>query len=351
MWAPLLSLMLVALCSPCSASPAFHNRRPVLLPLVGGSRILAKNQEETSNLEVAAPLSQTAALDKEREGPLLADIELLSDILSELVNTEDSTVHDLYEEFRQYGLDRAADPDNEDALVKMIAKATTLTADQAVGVMRTFSIMLNLVNSAEVQHRTRVTRNHEFEQQQIHNTTNSNSKVTLTDSLNFGPLPLTEDSMRGTIDALLQSGTVTKDQIYEQLLTQKVEIVLTAHPTQVQRKSLLRKYREISETLEAYESGRGYEKIASVASLRRIISSIWGADEIRRSKPTPQQEAAGGNAVIESVLWDAVPAYLRKLQTQCFLQLGKVLPVDAVPIKFASWIGGDRDGTSQSVQP
>ena len=77
----------------------------------------------------------------------------------------------------------------------------------------------------------------------------------------------------------------------------------------------------------------------------RIISSIWGTDEIRRNKPTPQQEAAGGNAIVESVLWDAVPSYLRKLDRQCQISLGKSLPVDTVPIKFASWIGGDRDGT------
>jgi phosphoenolpyruvate carboxylase len=256
----------------------------------GGSRILAKGQEETTNLEIAAPLSQSAALNKDREAPLLRDIELLSDILSDLVNTEDPAVHDLYEEFRQYGLDRASDPNNEDALKKMIKKAASLTADQAVGVMRTFSIMLNLVNSAEVQHRTRVTRNHEMA---VSGHTEGGSTS--------GPLPLTEDSMRGTIDALLKSGTATPDQIYQQLLTQKVEIVLTAHPTQVQRKSLLRKYREISETLAAAESAQGYEKENAVYTLRRVISSIWGADEIRRNKPTPQQEAAGGNAVIETV--------------------------------------------------
>jgi phosphoenolpyruvate carboxylase len=69
-----------------------------------------------------------------------------------------------------------------------------------------------------------------------------------------------------------------------------------------------------------------------------------GADEIRRSKPTPQQEAAGGNAIIESVLWDAVPGYLRKLDKMCEISLGKRLPIDATPIHFASWIGGDRDG-------
>lgn len=68
------------------------------------------------------------------------------------------------------------------------------------------------------------------------------------------------------------------------------------------------------------------------------------ASSHRRVKPTVQKEAAGGCAVIESVLWDAVPSYLRKLDAQCRVTLGKKFPVDATPIKFASWIGGDRDG-------
>lgn len=85
-----------------------------------------------------------------------------------------------------------------------------------------------------------------------------------------------------------------------------------------------------------------YEKLTATYDLQRIISSLWGMDEIRRNKPTPQKEAAGGLAIVESVLWDAVPGYLRKLNAQCRLSLGKELPLDAVPIKFASWIGGDR---------
>jgi phosphoenolpyruvate carboxylase len=294
---------------------------------------LAKNEEETTTLEVAVPLSQSVAVNKDREAPLMRDLQLLSDILSDLIKSEDPVVHELYEEFRQYGLDRAADPNNQSALNKMIQRSAELTADELVGVTRSFSIMLNLVNSAEVQHRNRVTRSHSAA---------SEGTVQVT-----GPLPLVEDSIRGSMDALLASGLATKEQIYDQLLKQKVEIVLTAHPTQVQRKSLLRKYRKISETLAYMERPDldGFEKIAAKAVLRRIISSVWGADEIRRLKPTPQQEAAGGNAIIESVLWDAVPTYLRKLDVQCQLTLGKRLPVDVVPIKFASWIGGDRDGT------
>jgi hypothetical protein len=92
----------------------------------------------------AVQLSQTT-LDHVREAPLLADIELLSQLLSNLVNTEDSTTHTLYEFFRIAGLERASHPNTttSEALQRMIDRAAVMTADQAVGVMRTFSIMLN----------------------------------------------------------------------------------------------------------------------------------------------------------------------------------------------------------------
>jgi phosphoenolpyruvate carboxylase len=295
----------------------------------GTTRIIAKNEEET-NLEIAPPLTQSAAIDIEREAPLMNDLNLLSDILSDLVNAEDPKVHDLYEEFRKLGIDRANDPNNVAALNKMTKRASQLSSQEAIGVIRTFSIMLNLVNSAEVQHRTRVTK-------EYHRTKTETE---------IGPLPLLEDSMRGTLDTLIKAGKKSKDEIYNQLLKQKVEIVLTAHPTQVQRKSLLRKYRKVSDTLAQMDRTdlNSFEQFSLSNELRRLISSIWGSDEIRRSKPTPQQEAAGGNAIIENVLWDAVPAYLRKLDIQCQISLGKRLPIEFVPIKFASWIGGDRDG-------
>ena len=87
-----------------------------------------------------------------------------------------------------------------------------------------------------------------------------------------------------------------------------------------------------------------FERRQTLIDLRRLIATLWGTNEIRSTKPTPQQEAAGGIAIIESVLWDAVPAYVRKLDAQCRLSLDRGLPLTTVPIKFGSWIGGDRDG-------
>jgi phosphoenolpyruvate carboxylase len=267
----------------------------------------------------------------DRDAPLMADLELLSSILSDLISREDPAVHALYESFRELGMKRNSDMDNTQALNAMVQAARKLKPAQAVGVTRTFSIMLNLVNAAEVHHRFRRLQQNERSHAE-------------SEHVAQGPLPFVEDSIRGTIESLLQDGDATPNQIFDQLCRQHVEIVLTAHPTQVQRKSLLSKYRHVTELLGQMERAEGYEVVALRQILEKVICSIWGADEIRRTKPTPQQEAAGGNAVLESVLWEAVPAYLRKLDQQCRISLGRSLPITATPIRFASWIGGDRDG-------
>eukprot|EP00985_Skeletonema_marinoi_P017697 scaffold9768_cov82-Skeletonema_marinoi.AAC.2 len=217
---------------------------------------------------------------------------MLSNMLAEVVKRENPTVYDLYTRFRKHGMDRAANPDDLKPFEEMKKLAFDVSPIDNLGVMKTFSIALNLVNAAEVNHRMRLVR--EAERDALHH---------------VGPLPNVEDSVRGTMEILMETDNVDPDKIFEKLTTQKCEIVLTAHPTEVNRKTMLLKCK-------------------------------W----VDLVKPTVQKEAAGGNAVIESVLWDAVPSYLRKLDAQCRVTLGKKLPVDCAPIKFASWIGGDRDG-------
>jgi phosphoenolpyruvate carboxylase len=114
----------------------------------------------------------------------------------------------------------------------------------------------------------------------------------------------------------------------------------------VNRRTIIFKYKRIVDTLASLDRPdlQPYERSSAKETIRRTIAAIWGSDEIRRIKPTPQDEAAGGNAAVETVLWDAIPSYLRKLDAQCEVSLGKRLPIDVCPIKFASWMGGDRDG-------
>jgi len=288
--------------------------------------------------DLSTTLNEDGSLDMTMHGPLLEDIELLSGILGAVVESENPRVHDLYKQLRQYGIDRAYElndgldsTDGTRALEKMTFLAKQLDADEALGVMRTFSMALNLVNAAEVHHNVRIMKVREID---------------LHSDNTCGPLPMVEDSMCGTLETLLREKIATADEIYQQLIKQKVEIVLTAHPTEVNRRTHLSKYRKVSEILAflEYHPKDSYERSEAVLELRRIISSLWGSDAIRRTQPTVQKEALGGVAIIESVLWEAVPAYHRKLDAQCLLTLGKRLPIDAVPIHFASWIGGDRDG-------
>ncbi|MGE8523880.1 MAG: phosphoenolpyruvate carboxylase, partial [Acinetobacter pseudolwoffii] len=74
------------------------------------------------------------------------------------------------------------------------------------------------------------------------------------------------------------------------------------------------------------------------------ISSAWQTDEIRQHRPTPIDEAKWGFTTIEQTLWNAVPKFIRELNSMVTEQCAQNLPLDVAPVRFASWMGGDRDG-------
>jgi phosphoenolpyruvate carboxylase len=157
-------------------------------------------------------------------------------------------------------------------------------------------------------------------------------------------------SSGGVLKSLLDSGK-TADEIFDALTKQKVELVLTAHPTEVNRRTILEKQRRVQKILTSADSLRdknlppsGYQQRELDRALEREIASIWQSDEVSREKPTPQNEAARGTLVVETVLWEALPSFLRKLNSMTTSVLGKPLPLDVSPIFFSSWMGGDRDG-------
>ena len=86
-----------------------------------------------------------------------------------------------------------------------------------------------------------------------------------------------------------------------------IELVLTAHPTEVLRRTMIQKYDAIEESLSLEESPDNSDQ------LNRLIAESWHSDEIRETRPTPQDEAKWGFAVIESSLWSALPAAVRDL--------------------------------------
>ena len=81
-------------------------------------------------------------------------------------------------------------------------------------------------------------------------------------------------------------------------------------------------------------------------SLARQVQTLWWTDEIRREKPTPWKEARQGLEIVATSMWDAVPGYLRRIDQEMLAApgIGKPLPPDVAPVRFASWMGGDRDG-------
>ncbi|MYK47459.1 MAG: phosphoenolpyruvate carboxylase [Gammaproteobacteria bacterium] len=120
----------------------------------------------------------------------------------------------------------------------------------------------------------------------------------------------------------------------------RIELVLTAHPTEILRRTLIRKYDAIAAVLEARSRAPRIERPGLETELERLIAEAWHTDEIRHERPAPQDEARWGFAVVEDSLWEAVPEAMRELDRRH----GSTVPIDVMPFAFASWMGGDRDG-------
>ncbi len=144
----------------------------------------------------------------------------------------------------------------------------------------------------------------------------------------------------------LEAAGRTPAEIRQALCEQRVEPVFTAHPTEVVRRTLIQKHNRIAEQLFLRDRpGLTDEERREVEeSLYRENTAIWLTDELRRTRPSPTDEARSGLIVLEESLWSAVPAFLRRLDTILRDRTGQGLPVGAAPIRFGSWIGGDRDG-------
>ncbi len=153
-----------------------------------------------------------------------------------------------------------------------------------------------------------------------------------------------EDSLQSMILEFAEAHG--KNALTEVINKLRIELVLTAHPTEVTRRTLIRKYDQIVDTLADRQNGSllTFEQDKLRGRLHRLVEEIWSTDEIRTTRPTAVDEAKWGFAVIENSLWQAVPDFIRHLDRMCTRHLGQSLPVDIRPIKFYSWMGGDRDG-------
>lgn len=157
-----------------------------------------------------------------------------------------------------------------------------------------------------------------------------------------------ESEREDTLQSILLDLNKThgNDALMEKLCQMRIELVLTAHPTEVTRRTLIRKYDQIVDTLADRQNGSllTYEQDKLRGRLHRLVEEIWATDEIRTTRPTAVDEAKWGFAVIENSLWQAVPDFIRHLDRLTTRHLGKPLPLNVKPFKFYSWMGGDRDG-------
>lgn len=249
------------------------------------------------------PLLDTSALRQ--------NVRLLGDTLGDVIR---STVgEDLYEtiESIRQASKSATDVEQTTALFNALRK---LDSEQLLLISRGFAQFLNLANIAD-QHFT---------------TTKSVSD-------HFGAY----DRIASTIEELSQS--VSKEALAAAVANLHIDLVLTAHPTEITRRTLIHKHGEIHDCLNEVESGLASEERIQ-SRLADLIAQIWHTEEFLEQRPTPIDEARWSFAVIENSLWDAVPEFLRDLDAIAE-KFELDLPPRAKPVvRLSSWIGGDRDG-------
>ncbi|HDY91889.1 MAG TPA: phosphoenolpyruvate carboxylase, partial [Pseudoalteromonas sp.] len=149
-----------------------------------------------------------------------------------------------------------------------------------------------------------------------------------------------------TLATKAEQGQLDSNHLAETLSKLHINLVLTAHPTEVTRRTIINKHVELSDCLASLErkDNLPQERDNILNRIEQLISQAWHTDDIRRSRPTPVDEAKWGYAVIENSLWHAVPRFLREFSANVKDQLSLELPIDYSPIEFTSWMGGDRDG-------
>lgn len=148
----------------------------------------------------------------------------------------------------------------------------------------------------------------------------------------------------GEVFGRLTQAGVPKEAFASAIADLRIELVLTAHPTQASRRTLLTKHRRIAEALARRDVAPSHEAPHVEEDIRREIAAVWHTDEVRRIRPTPIDEARAGLVTFEQVLWDAVPAFIRDLDDSLHWFTGTRLHHRQAPIRFGTWMGGDRDG-------
>jgi phosphoenolpyruvate carboxylase len=252
---------------------------------------------------------------------LSATIHLLGDTLGQVISEiESPALFETEERIRQVAKERRAG--EESAGVRLQSEVASLDADAACGVAAAFTLYFDLVNLAEDGYRVSALRQRETEQY---------------------PEPI-EGSIAQAVATLKEIG-VTAEQMAVLLRELQIELVLTAHPTEAKRRSILSKLQRIAEEIWelSIHDHLSQEQDEAQAALRTEIASIWLTERARTVQPTVTDEVRTGLFFIDEVFWEVLPRIYAGLDAA----LAKYYPgsgSDHAWLRLGSWIGGDRDG-------
>ncbi|KAM0919659.1 hypothetical protein ACQ4PT_008037 [Festuca glaucescens] len=234
-------------------------------------------------------------------------------------------VQECYELSAEYEGDRDAG-----RLDELGGRLTGLAPADAIVVASSFSHMLNLANLAE-------------EVQIANRRRNKLKRGDFADEASA----TTESDIEETLKRLVSDLGKSREEVFDALKNQTVDLVFTAHPTQSIRRSLLQKHGRIRNCLrQLYAKDiTADDKQELDEALQREIQAAFRTDEIRRTQPTPQDEMRAGMSYFHETIWKGVPKFLRRVDTALKnIGIDERLPYSAPLIQFSSWMGGDRDG-------
>jgi phosphoenolpyruvate carboxylase len=263
-----------------------------------------------------------ATHDSNKDEPLRNDIRLLGRLLGDTVrDQEGDSVFEIVEKVRQTAVQFARDGDPA-SRAELAALLDPLPRDTTQAVVRAFSYFLQLANIAEDEHHIRRRRAHDLVVS-----------------------PPREGSLIFALDALAEA-KVSPEAIADFFAHALVAPVLTAHPTEVQRQSLLRNHRDIARLLDQRERLQltPEEDADNELALANAILTLWQSRMLRPTRLKVVDEVKNGIRYFRETFFTELP----RLYIQVAEQLQKRYPetIWALPpfFRVGSWIGGDRDG-------
>ncbi|MEZ7833492.1 MAG: phosphoenolpyruvate carboxylase, partial [Candidatus Pelagibacter bacterium] len=257
---------------------------------------------------------------------LREDIRVFGTFLGRVIRDQEGlTFYKIVERLRLLSKNTLLDKNKSKVFLKVSKEVKKLKPKDIFRLTRSFSHILNLMNLAESLDASR--KLNEYENPYFKN---KNQNIFIED----------------IIKNLFKNRNISNNKIYKQATKLDIGIVLTAHPTEVKRRTLIQKYANLIELMEQRHLYKKYpSKILEIdRKIYTEITVIWKTDELKRSKPSPLDEAKWGLAVIEDSLWDTITKVYKRLNDIFRKNLGKQLPRGYNPIQFGSWMGGDRDG-------